>query len=125
MSAINFPPGSPQDLQSRRLQGAVLAFDDWVLTYGSVNIPLTAQRRYRCTPSACRFGFHSCVAAAVVYWATADGGQWHWHVIDGRPLDVRPGDSIVHLNRSPYADPDVAMRAAELGVTAYLAGDVR
>lgn len=108
---IEFPVGSPQDLASRRLQGAVAERPEWRLSYGSCNIPLTAQRHYGCDPrGACRYGLHRCDQASVVYWG-AENGEWTWHVIAGL-------GGLEHPDRAAYASPAQAIAAAETGMAA-------
>lgn len=115
---LTFPVGSRQDLQSRRLQGAVADGPGWQLNHGSANIPLTAQLYTACTRQTCKYGIHMCAYASVVYWDTLDGGEWKWHVVDSRRN--RPGSDLNHPDKTVYADPREAVRMAELGLAAFL-----
>lgn len=109
---IEFPPGSRQDIASRHLQGAASGHPEWCLNYGSLNIPLDAQRYYGCDLIKCPGGlFHYCDRASVVYFDTFGGGEWTWHVIAG-------GFGIERPDPTKYDNPQAAIEAAEAGMAA-------
>jgi hypothetical protein len=117
---ITFPVGSRQDLQSRRLQGAVADRPGWRLGDTlTTNVPLTAQLYTACTRESCRFGMHMCAYASVPYFDTEAGGEWTWHIVDTRR--DRPGSDIVRSGEPARHDPAAAVAAAETGLARYLA----
>ena len=116
---ITFPVGSRQDLQSRRLQGAVADRPGWQLDRcTTTNVPLTAQLCTTCTRTSCRFGMHMCAYASVPYWDTAAGGEWKWHIVDSRPSRTH---SVIRPDGLAYGDPAAAVAAAEVGLAGYIA----